>query len=231
MKKIIILLLLLPVFATAQEVNNKRASLFLGTSQGMSFVLRGANLAHDDNPFSPKPGYSYKYSVGLNLLSKSGKSFSDFTLSYRSDGSVLNNIIDTRPIKEGIIKANDRFNFVSLGYSYGRYLNQLWGNKTFVKGGIELSYVLNRKTTTKYSDGTPKYKEKVKGNQLAWNNVISTSPTFLLSYGMELDKPVFGFGNKSQISMDFTYDYFFAGMMPSAAHNNFGIYLSYKVLF
>jgi len=75
MKKIMILLLLLPVLATAQEVNKKRASLFLGTSQGISFVLRGANLAHNDNPFTPKPGYSYKYSVGLNLLSKSSKSF------------------------------------------------------------------------------------------------------------------------------------------------------------
>ena len=226
-----ILLLLLPVLATAQEVNKKRASLFLGTSQGISFVLRGANLAHNDNPFTPKPGYSYKYSVGLNLLSKSGKSFSDFTLSYRSDGSVLKNITDTRPIKKGTIKANDRFNFASLGYSYGRYLNQICGNKTFVKGGLELSYVLNRKTTTKYSDGTPEYKEKVKGSQLAYNNVISTSPTFLLSYGMELDKPAFGLGNRSQISMDLTYDYYFAGFMPSAAHNNLGIYLSYKMLF
>lgn len=214
----------------AQEENKKRASISIATSQGTSFVLRGANIAHNDNPFSSKAGYSYKYTIGVHCLSKSNKGFSDFTISYRSDGTVLDNIVDTRPIKNGNIKAYDRFNYVSFGYSYGRYLNKVWGNKTFINGGLELSYVLNRKTTTKYSDGSPSIEENIKGNKLSWNYVVSTSPTFLIGYGIEFNRPLGGISNRSQLSIDLSYDYFFAGQMPSIANNNFGMYLTYKIL-
>jgi len=72
---------------------------------------------------------------------------------------------------------------------------------------------------------------KKKASQISENYVLTTSPTFILSYGVDLDHNIFGNSRGSRLSLDFTYDYAALGLMSSPANQYFGTYINYRILF
>jgi len=232
MKYTLILLLCIPslLFAQEKESENKRISFLIGTSQGVSFVHREAKSNTNLKTFDVTPGYAFSFGGGVNILSKSRKSFSEITLNYRSYGNGIKNIVDVSAANGYSSKLSyDRFNYLSLEYRYSRYVKTIKDYNTFFSLGMQASYILNEKKNLNYDDGSKLI--KTKGKDFSGNDAITTTPTFLLSYGVEFDNGLFGIGRKSHLSLDFTYDWFLLGLSSNPSNQYFSSLINYKLIF
>lgn len=229
MYKILLLLVLLPATLFAQETKRKN-TFFLSTSQGITFLRKESFSNTTLKTFNTGIGYAYKFEGGYSILSKSGKSFSDIAIGINSCSNRVD-IVDSRTIAEGkpVEPSTDRFNLLEFKYSYSRYVRTIKKFPTFFSVGVQFSYILNQRTTVNYFDGQSVVTKK--GSNISNNYVITTSPTLLFSYGVDLENHLFRFVKKSRLSLDFTYDMHALGLMSSPANQYSGIYLTYQVHF
>jgi len=223
------MMVLLPSLLVAQEGKRKN-SFFIGTSQGISFLNKEAWSNTTDKTFNTGLGYAYKFEGGYSMLSKSGKSVNDLSLGFGSRSNTVD-IIDSRIIAEGktVNSSIDRYNFLELKYAYSYYVKTIKDYKTFFSAGIQFAYILNQKTKVNFFDGKTTLKKKA--SQISGNYVVTSSPTFIFSYGVDLDHNIFGNGRGSRLSLDFTCDYSALGLRSSPANQYFGTYINYRILF
>jgi len=226
---IIILLVLLPSILLGQEQTRKN-SFFIGTSQGLSFLNKEAHSNTTKKTFNTGLGYAYKIEAGLSLPSKSGKSFSEIALGYSSNSNSVD-IIDSRIIAKGkpTKTSHDRYNFLEAKYVFSYYVKTIKNYKTFFSAGIQLAYILDQSTKVNFFDGKTTVKKKA--SNISDNMLVTTSPSFIFSYGLDMDKNIFGNDRGSRLSVDFTYDFFALGLMTSPANQYFGTYVNYRILF
>lgn len=224
MKKIFFILILLPSIIWGQE--EKRTSLFFSITQGVSYLNKEALSNSRDKTFPVTFGYAYSLGAGLSIKSTKGKSFSDIKMSYRSYGNGFLSAQDATGTSSK--RSTDRFNYLSIGYQYARYVKTLKNFNTFFSLGVEFSYILNRKMKLNYDNRTLKI--KTKGKDISTNYGITTPSTFSLGYGIELDKGVLNVGKQSRLSFNLALDQaLFQSSSPS--HQYFGAYLCYQMLF
>jgi len=226
---IILVLAFLPGLLVAQDKTRKN-SFFIGTSQGLSFVTKEAFSNTTNKTFNMGPGYAYKLEAGLSIPTKSGKYLSEISLGYRSCSSSID-LIDSRIIAEGKPRksSHERTNFLEAKYAFSYYVKTIKDYKTFFSAGIQLSYILNQNTKVNYFDGSTTVKKKA--SQISGNYVLTSSPTFILSYGVDLDHNIFGNSRGSRLSLDFTYDYAALGLMSSPTNQYLGTYINYRIMF
>jgi len=231
MKYILIFLILIPsiLFAQEKKDENKRIYLLFGTSQGVSFMNKEANSNTTKKTFEVSPGYAFSYGAGINITSKSGKSFSEITVNYRSLSNGIKNSVDVNAEKGFSSKTSyDRFNYLTLDYRYSKYVKTIGELTTFFSLGIQSSYILNEKKTLNYEESSRVI--KTKGKEISDDFVISTTPTFLLSYGAEFNKGILNVGSKSRLSLDFTYDSFLLGIASSPSNQYFSTMINYRLM-
>ena len=233
-KNISLILLLIPTMLFAQE-KKKRTSLFVGTSQGITFMNKEARSNTYKSTFSTTPGYAYSCNLGLSIRSKREKGFSDISLGYRSNSNGFKGAIDPKsPSGKSSKISYDRFNFLSLEYRYSRYVPTFKNLKTFFGAGIQFGYILNRKVNLKLEDSKTKIVTKAKN--ISENFGANTSPTFVFSYGAEFDKWIFSSNENSKkiyqrLSFDISYDWYAFNIINSPSSAYLGLAINYKVLF
>ena len=227
--KYILFLLFLPSVFYAQKKKHKNA-FFVGTSQGISFVVKESFSNTTAKTFSTGIGYSYKIEAGYSIVSKSRKYASDFSLGYNSMGNSVD-IIDVRKTALGKPQKTsyDRFNFLTFRYTFSIYVKTFKDYNTFFSVGVQFAYLLNQKTTVNFFDGKTIFRKSA--SEISKNILITTSPTFLLSYGVEFDKKIFNFGKGFRLSLDFSYDFYALALTSSPANQYFGTFLNYRILF
>ena len=223
--KLITILIVLP-FTLLSQGFTKRISYVLGTSQGISVMRKEAFSNTKFKTYDTGMGYAYNYFGGLNITSKNKKAFSEIYLGYKSYSNTIKGIVDVNS-SSGFSSRNslDRYNYLSLEYRYSRYFKTIKDYKTFFSLGLQASYIINEKKHLNYSNS--KKNITIKGRNLSNNFVITTTPTFIASYGIDLDKGVFGIGSKTRLNLDVTYDMYF----NTPSNQYFGVLMCYKILF
>jgi len=240
MKYIATIILLIPTLLFAQNESDmkKRLSILTGTSQGISF-LRKETFSHTTKKTFPvTPGYTYLFFGGVNIDAKKGNSFSELKLAYHSKSNGIDSIIDIdSPTGVSPHTSRDRFKYLSLSYRYSRYIKESsFFNafkktntyKTFYSAEVQVSYILNQRKTLNYENGSTVM--NTKGKNISDNFILPTSPTFILSYGIEFNKGILNVGKKSRLSIDFAFDTFTFGIISSPSNQYFSTMLSYRLL-
>jgi hypothetical protein len=222
--KLLLLVMLIPAVIWAQ--NEKRLSVVTGTTQGISFMHKEALSNTNKKTFNTSAGYAYSYFAGITVKSRSGKAFSDILLGYKSYSNGLKGVVDINS-STGFSdrRSVDRFNYITLEYRYSRYIKTIKDYNTFFSAGLQASYILNEKKRIRYNNGDETI--RTSGKNISNNFVLFTSPTLILSYGVEFDTGVWRIGKKSRLSLDFTYDMF----MTSPSNKYIGTMVNYKLLF
>ncbi len=232
MKYILIFLILIPsiIFAQEKKDENKRIFLLFGTSQGLSFMYKEAKSNTIKKTFEVSPFYAFSYGGGINFTTKSGKSFSEITVNYRSNSNGIKNIVDVNTENGYSSKTSyDRFNYLTLDYRYSIYVKTIREFNTFFSIGIQSSFILSEKKKLNYEESSQVI--KTKGKELSDDFVISTTPTFLFSYGAEFNKGILNVGSKSRLSLDFTYDNFLLGISSSPSNQYLSPMINYRLMF
>ena len=226
-------LFLIPNLILSQEVSDDsvekhKSSYFIGLSQGISFLTAEAFSNTNRETFKTKPGYGYKLETGFSFMSKSGNRFSDLSVGYNSSANAVD-ILDSRlGAGQKTKTSKDRYNFLSVKYICSRYIGKTKKLNPFLSAGIQFSYLLNQRTKVNFYNDPIIVKKKA--SQISENYVLSTSPTFLLSYGVEFDKKTLHVGEGSRLSFDFTYDFFGWGVFTSPSNHYLGIYTNFHLL-
>ncbi len=224
MKNILFILLFIPSVIFGQQENRK--SFFVSTAHGTSSVYKEAFSHTTEKTYQMSIGYGYSVATGLSFKSKKGQGFSDVKLVYRS---YSNGILAIQDVNGNSTKTSrERFNYLGLGYLYGRYIKTIKNYHTFVNLGLELSYILNRKTTLNFDDRTIKVTKK--GTDISNNYGISAPATFTIGYGLELDKGLFRLGQLSRLSLNASID---QPLFPISSPTNqyLGANIRYQILF
>ncbi|GEM_PF-5511981 len=221
---LLIIALLITILADAQD--KRRLSVVAGTTQGVSFMYKEAHSNTSKKTFNTSAGYAYSYFAGISVKSRSGKAFSDLLIGYRSYSNGLSGVVDVNSATGFSNKRSvDRLNYLTLEYRYSRYVKTIKDYNTFFSAGLQASYILNEKRRIRYSNGDETI--RTSGKNISNNFVLFTSPTLILSYGVEFDSGIWRIGNKSRLSLDFTYDMF----MTSPSNKYVGTMINYKLLF
>lgn len=230
-----LIFLLMPISLFAQN-KEKRFFFQAGTTQGISFLNKEALSNTHKSTFNNTVGYAYSYNLGISILSKNKRRFSDIILGYKSNSNGFKGAIDpTSESGKSSRISYDRFNLLSLEYRYSRYIPTFKNQKTFFSGGVQFSYALNRKMNLRFDNSSTKIVTKAKN--ISDNFILNTSPTFIFSYGFEFDGSVFGCGkqhsskNKQRLSFDISYDWYAFNLIKSPINAYFGMAINYKILF
>ena len=222
------ILLLFPVIFFAQKKDSNNA-FFVGTSQGITFLLKESFSNTTKETFATGLGYAYKIEAGYSFVSKTRKFASDISVGVRSVANSVD-IVDTRKTAMGQPQKSsyDRYDFLMFKYAFSHYVKTFKDYNTFFSVGIELSYILSQRTKLYFFDGKTTVKKN--SSQISRNYFITTSPTFLCSYGIEFDKKIFNIGSGSRLSIDFTYDWYALGLITTPSNQYFGCFLNYRML-
>lgn len=222
----------MPVVLLAQDTKKeeKRLSILVGTSQGISFMHKEAKSNTYKKTFESSLGYAFNYGAGISITSKSGKAFSEVIVKYSSYSNEIKGIVDVNSKSGYSDKTSyDRFNYLTLDYRYSRYVKTISDYNTFFSIGIQTSYIWNEKKTLSYDNSSEVI--RTKGGDFSNNFVILTSPTFLISYGAEFNKGIMNIGKKSRLSLDITYDTFGFGLISSPSNQYSSMIINYRILF
>lgn len=222
----------MPVILFAQDTKKeeKRLSILVGTSQGISFMHKEAKSNTYKKTFESSFGYAFSYGAGISVASKNRKAFSEIIIKYNSYSNGIKGIVDVSSKSGYSDKTSyDRFNYLTLDYRYSRYVKTISDYNTFFSVGIQASYIWNEKKSLKYEKSNEII--RTKGGNFSNNFVILSSPTFLISYGAEFNKGIMNIGKKSRLSLDITYDTFAFGLMSSPSNQYSSMLINYRILF
>jgi hypothetical protein len=230
MKYTLIILFFSPLLLIAQEesAEEKRLSLLIGTSQGVSFMYKEALSNTVDKTFKTTAGYAFSYGGGISITSKSKKAFSEIIAHYRSYNNGIKEVVDINSGSGYSSKMSyNRFNYFALEYQYSRYIKTIKDFNSFFSVGVQTSYILNEKKKLNYENSSEVI--KIEGKNFSNNFFILTSPTFILSYGTEFNKGIMNIGEKSRVSINFTYD-IFLNIESSPSNQYLSTMISYRLL-
>lgn len=212
----------------AQE--SRRTSFFIGGSCGGTFVFKEAFALTTAKTQDMSPGLAFNGVFGLEISAKE-KGFSQISLGYRSNSNGLKGLVDANTASNTTSTKNstERYNYFTASYSYNHYVKTIGELNTFFGAGVEVSYFFNRSIRSRKANS--KQTVRTSGNTLSSNPVLSTSPTLLLSYGVEFDKGIFKIGKKSRVKLDLLFDRAFLGLGASPSNQYFGTLLYYQLSF
>ena len=236
MKKILIVLLFSFTLGFTSQKDNlqktkKGITFFVGTSQGISFLDKEAKSLTHDKTFENTPGYMFHYFLGINLLAENKNSFSEITFGYNSFVNGIKNIVDVSS-SSGFSKKTsyESYNYFNLGYRFSFYVRPIKEISSFLSLGIYANFLFSSSTTLNYQNGSKKINKK--HENFSANLIITTSPTLVVSVGIDFPISIFGIKKISRISFDLGYDKFgFFLPLKSPSNQYFSLGFTYRFLF